>query len=1039
MSTPVTHRHRPVEQRGAPPGRRLLAIPLVAALVVVLLPLFAAPAAAAPTTDMDVTLSLDWFERFEVPDDGVDEEGEFFPEVFIGGGAGQRGRIVTDDRFDPSAIPNPWVFTRRVSLAEGVTTIPVVIRIFDDDGGTNFAVDRMDVSPRNQDIELNLDYDVLTGAWTGDDVPPAAPCRDRDGGLHGQTCAIGDGDPNFPESGDGKRVTLGFSMTVPDLPDIDGDGIPDLVEIAGVRERDGAVVADLRALGADPCRKSVVVVIDWMTGNADGHDHRPKDAAITAVKDTFDAAPVAAVTPCPYAGAHEPSGIDFVHVPGRGIPEQAQISLNSPQYRNARTAGLSTALAPYAHYALMAHDRVEAPGSSGQCCEPTRGNNKDVIVSLGSWRTFCVGDFGREFGGDGVLQTTAAGDDTTTGTVIEVGTDRTCDTTSADPTDRQVLTPGTGADDARVGTVADQAGTIIHELGHALNLDHGGNVGDQWKPNYVSVMNYFFQSGIPQGPPPLLINQMRDWRIGNTRFDLSDGRLPALDEAAGLDENVGIADGTDHTFWWTPNPDPTRAQRLLHSGPGNTALNWDDDRDAAGAPFLDPTPVTLDVNASGTQTRLTDHDDWSALRYRAVRSPDATGPAISGWGAGARPDEELTFLQALHQDLAFFGAYDPDVVLTKTVATPDAEAGAVLDYTVRAENAGTGAAAAVTVTDTLPDGTVVTRTRPHLDAGAAATEAFAHPVPCTTPDGTVLTNTATVAATDVAGGAEADTSDNTASAAATVHAPHPAVTATASGSVVAGEAVTTDVVVTNSGSGAATEVALTAVLPPDVYYSTALDLGAGPRPASVTRNPDGTTTLVWALGPLAGGATATVQYTARPSLLTAPGTTVTAAYSVAFRTAHCTFEPVTATAATGVTEVPATLDPLSAGFWKTHPEARTPELLARVQATDHRFDADGDGALSATEATAVLSAGGGQPDPARTQLLAVLLDTAERRVNGGTALDSALSRRLGTATVADAVRYAFATLALPVDRSTADRYADATTLLDQIANGRAIR
>ena len=32
-------------------------------------------------------------------------------------------------------------------------------------------------------------------------------------------------------------------------------------------------------------------------------------------------------------------------------------------------------------------------------------------------------------------------------------------------------------------------GTVPHELGHTLNLEHGGNEGDNCKPNYVSVMN----------------------------------------------------------------------------------------------------------------------------------------------------------------------------------------------------------------------------------------------------------------------------------------------------------------------------------------------------------------------------------------------------------------------------------------------------------------------------------------------------------------------------------------------------------------------
>lgn len=146
------------------------------------------PAAAAdpPPLAMTVTVSLDWFERFEVPDDGIDEEGEFYPEVKIGDNALQTGRIVSDDAFHASTIPNPWVFTQQVTLSGDQTTFPVGIQIKDEDGGANAADDRMDISPQNQDIDLNLTYNALNDTWTGDSlaygfIPPDPPCHDRDG------------------------------------------------------------------------------------------------------------------------------------------------------------------------------------------------------------------------------------------------------------------------------------------------------------------------------------------------------------------------------------------------------------------------------------------------------------------------------------------------------------------------------------------------------------------------------------------------------------------------------------------------------------------------------------------------------------------------------------------------------------------------------------------------------------------------------------------------------------------------------------------
>jgi hypothetical protein len=47
---------------------------------------------------------------------------------------------------------------------------------------------------------------------------------------------------------------------------------------------------------------------------------------------------------------------------------------------------------------------------------------------------------------------------------------------------------------AELGDVAPfwDGGTFMHELGHNLGLHHGGDVDANYKPNYLSVMNYFF-------------------------------------------------------------------------------------------------------------------------------------------------------------------------------------------------------------------------------------------------------------------------------------------------------------------------------------------------------------------------------------------------------------------------------------------------------------------------------------------------------------------------------------------------------------------
>ncbi|MCL4554607.1 MAG: hypothetical protein M1565_05685, partial [Actinobacteria bacterium] len=93
---------------------------------------------------------------------------------------------------------------------------------------------------------------------------------------------------------------------------------------------------------------------------------------------------------------------------------------------------------------------------------------------------------------------------------------------------------GDGLSDEDVGTVAEQSGTLMHELGHNLDLKHGGGDHTGYKPNFLSIMNYFFQM---TGIPP------------SNSLDSSDSVLASVDENS-LDEFLGIQDGTDDTAFF---------------------------------------------------------------------------------------------------------------------------------------------------------------------------------------------------------------------------------------------------------------------------------------------------------------------------------------------------------------------------------------------------------------------------------------------------------------------------------------------------------
>jgi hypothetical protein len=135
----------------------------------------------------------------------------------------------------------------------------------------------------------------------------------------------------------------------------------------------------------------------------------------------------------------------------------------------------------------------------------------------------------------------------------------------------------------------------MHEFGHNINLQHGGGDANNFKPNYVSIMNYAFQSlGIaptdPDGAGPL-----------TARIYYSAVALAALNEN-NLNEPGGIGDGTDRTRFTCPNG-------TAGTGPGTGAIDWNCDADG-GADAI----VAVDVNGSGTFGVLTGFDDWANLR-----------------------------------------------------------------------------------------------------------------------------------------------------------------------------------------------------------------------------------------------------------------------------------------------------------------------------------------------------------------------------------------------------------------------------------------
>ena len=323
--------------------------------------------------------------------------------------------------------------------------------------------------------------------------------------------------------------------------DSDGDGLPDDWEINGYSYN--GVFVNLPALGANPNHKDIFVEIDYMTG------HRPRQSAIDMVRNAF------ANVPNGLFAIPNPDGADgitlhvdiddeFPHVDQLGTNGAAVY--NWTEFDSVKLSRFSEALSLSHHYCLFIHN---GPVSSGG---PNSGiargiPSSDFIVSLGS---FPSGTFlGVPFG--------------------------------------------------EGGSTNDQAGTFMHELGHNLGLLHGGFESlPNYKPNYLSVMNYTFQLG------GLRIN-------GASAFDYSRFELPQLNETS-LDENVGLNGGSginNHgTSWFCGS-----SQQWTNNA--NGAINWNCNKTFI---FFDDieSSVATDINKDSAHTVIRSFNDWAHINFK---------------------------------------------------------------------------------------------------------------------------------------------------------------------------------------------------------------------------------------------------------------------------------------------------------------------------------------------------------------------------------------------------------------------------------------
>lgn len=486
------------------------------------------------------------------------------------------------------------------------------------------------------------------------------------------------GNSDFATGARGLTFT-NLEITFP-LDDSDGDGLYDVWETDGIPGCGvDEILLDLESLGADPDKKDIFVEYDWLPGRD------PVASTIQAVKDAFAAAPGNA------GGIANPDGTEGINIwidtgnaaTGDDLGGGNQIPLTDVP--NGVSVGKLFGDADADGVADFYEVKAENFDFNRQWAFHYVIGGPSGTVEQGAGAGSCTD--GVDNDGDGLVDSDDTGD-CFRNSQAELGGN-----------DFFLSVPGSGI--------------FMHELGHNLNLRHGGFENRNCKPNYISVMNYTFQNGIPQDTnagQDTDADGMADFRI----IDFSPPRLPgggraavpteALDEIAedglngdGLDETV-ILDPSD-TENMTAFTDGTGTVRTMAL---DGRLDWSGDDLPPATP--DDTGVTANINAgpasacAGNPLNVTPHqphDDWAVVQLNFLQFGEAADAPVNPTTEPEPSEEDLAdLLERL---------YTTDLAITKTIAPSPQIAGQEVEIAIAVENVGPNHTLQTLVTDAFPE------------------------------------------------------------------------------------------------------------------------------------------------------------------------------------------------------------------------------------------------------------------------------------------------------------------------------------------------
>ena len=509
-------------------------------------------------------------------------------------------------------------------------TISLKIQLNEYDSGFNFGDDTLDIHPATGFKDIVVSFKPASQSIM---IPGIEGWQEQ------MQCATGHINVGAGSDGDDYgQITFSVSASKGNLPiaaigDSDLDGLQDSWEICGLPG------IDLAGMGADPLQKDLFIELDWFVDD-DGigltdHSHEPWLPALVNGWNEFanasvtnplrsDGTRAAGIALHVDTGSlYESYGLDFdgdgaadvnLDVDGDGINESIDLDFDGTadigrigQHGSGTRGGGNRICADFSHAPCTTVAQAGESTELSKIQAVTIRQNNFVEARAPVFR---YGVFGHRFGGcDTSSGGTGVGNNHDINIAIMLARAHNC--TSGWGQQAIFVGPsGLNTD----GTIHEHTGTWLHELGHSIGLKHGGRDDDNYKPNYISIMNYRFQmdgiqfdydgDGLVDTVTGTDYDQNGVW--DDRRYKYGE-RLNRLDEDS-LMESSGVGGNyqmTSHNC--PPNVGGTSTARA--AGP----IDWDCDG------TTDTAAVKVDVNGDGTKTVLNSADDYSLLSNSALR------------------------------------------------------------------------------------------------------------------------------------------------------------------------------------------------------------------------------------------------------------------------------------------------------------------------------------------------------------------------------------------------------------------------------------